>query len=57
MKRKDLIKLFEQNGWKLVREGGNHSVYAKDGKIEAIPRHKELSEMLVKSIIKRQGLK
>ena len=27
MKQKDLIKLFEKNGWYKVSEGGNHTVY------------------------------
>lgn len=31
MKRKDLIKLFELNGWRLEREGGNHTVYTNGG--------------------------
>lgn len=57
MKRKDLIRLLKQNGFILAREGANHSVYIKDGKMETIPRHKEIDEMLAKTIIKRQGLK
>lgn len=57
MKRRDLIKLLEKNGWELKREGGNHDIYGKGDKAEPIPRHKEISEMLAKAIIKRQGLK
>lgn len=57
MKRKDLIRLLEKNGWRLNREGGNHTVYSKDGQMEPIPRHNEIKEYLAKSIIKRLGLK
>ncbi len=57
MKRKDLINLLLQNGWHLEREGANHSIYIKNDKIEPIPRHKEIDEMLAKAIIRRQGLK
>lgn len=57
MKQKDLLKLLEQNGWYKVREGGNHMVYTNGKDIEAVPRHKEISEVLAKSIIKRRGLK
>lgn len=57
MKRKDLIKLLEQNGWYLDREGANHSIYTNGDKTEPIPRHKEIDELLAKAIIKRQGLK
>lgn len=57
MKRKDLIKLLERNGWKLLRNGANHDVYGKGSLMEPIPRHREISELLAKAIIKRQGLK
>lgn len=56
MKRKDLIKKFEKNGWWLKRSGGNHDIYTNGKKIEPIPRHKEIDEELAKAIIKRQGL-
>lgn len=57
MKRRDLVKLFEGNGWYLYREGANHDIYTNGEKSEPIPRHKEIKENLAKAIIKRQGLK
>lgn len=57
MKRKDLIKLLESNGWYLKRNGGDHDIYAKDGQREPIPRHSEINERLARDIIKRRGLK
>lgn len=57
MKRTDLIKLLEQNGWKFKREGADHTVYVKGNARETIPRHREIKENLAKDIIKRQGLK
>ena len=57
MKRKDLIKLLANNGWWLARSGANHDIYTNGKRSEPIPRHSELNEMLVKAIIKRQGLK
>ena len=57
MKRKDLVNLFEKNGWYLKRNGGNHDVYTNGKETEAIPRHKEVKENLAKAIIKRRGLK
>lgn len=57
MKRRDLIKLLESNGWYLAREGANHDIYTNGQKSEPIPRHREVSENLAKAIIKRQGLK
>ncbi len=55
MKRRDLIRLLEKNGWKLIRDGGRHSIYGKDGEIEAIPRHKEIKENLAQTIIKKDS--
>lgn len=57
MKRKDLIKLLEYNGWTLKRHGGNHDLYSKENQTETIPRGKEIKERLAKAIIKRRGLK
>ena len=57
MKRKDLIKLLEKDGWELVRNGAQHDVYRKGKDQETIPRHSEIPEILAKKIIKRRNLK
>ena len=57
MKRRDLIKLFEKNGWWLEREGGKHTIYTNGNDSEQIPRHKEINEITSKDIIRRWGLK
>ncbi len=57
MKRKDLVRLLEKNGWKLKRNGTNHDIYSNGDKCEPIPRHREIDENLAKAIIRRQGLK
>lgn len=56
-KRTDLIKLLERNGWRFVRNGGNHDIYSNGTRIETIERHKEIPEQLAKAIIKRNNLK
>jgi predicted RNA binding protein YcfA (HicA-like mRNA interferase family) len=30
MKRKDLVKLLEQNGWWIKREGHDHTIYTTE---------------------------
>ena len=57
MKRKELVKLLEKNGWRLARSGGTHDIYTNGQKSEPIPRHNEINELLAKAIIRRQGLK
>jgi len=56
MKRKDLIKLLESNGWYFKRNGGEHDIYTNGAKTEPIPRHSEINERLAKNIIKKLGL-
>ena len=57
MKRTDFIKMLERNGWWLERDKGPHSVYTNGKASEAVPRHKEIDEILAKKIIKRRSLK
>lgn len=56
MKRRDLIRKLEQNGWELERSGANHDIYTNGSRNEPIPRHREIKENLAKGILKRAGL-
>lgn len=57
MKRRELIKLLEKNGWYLKRNGGNHELYTNGMCIEPIPRHPQINERLARDIIKKYQLK
>ncbi|MCL2545123.1 MAG: type II toxin-antitoxin system HicA family toxin [Clostridia bacterium] len=57
MKRRDLIKLLERNGWWLRREGSDHSIYTDGKHNEPVPRQTEIDERLARKIISRRGLK
>jgi len=54
VKRKKLIKILTTGGCELKREGSKHSIWhnPKTSKMEAVPRHTEVAEMLAKKIIK-----
>ncbi|HAX51612.1 type II toxin-antitoxin system HicA family toxin [Muricomes intestini] len=56
MKRRDLVKLLEKNGWYLKRNGSNHDLYTDGTEVEPIPRHSEINEKLAQAIIKKLGL-
>ena len=56
MKRRDLIKLLEENGWYLKRNGDNHDLYTDGNRWEPIPRHSEINEKLAQVIIRKLGL-
>ena len=55
MKRLDLIRIIENNGAFFVRHGSDHDWYKnmKTGIAEAVPRHRDIKEILAKKIIKR----
>ena len=57
MKRTDLIKILERNGWHLKRNGNAHDIYTNGSEVETIPRHREINENLAKAIMKRRNLK
>lgn len=57
MKKKDLVRLLEKNGWWLQRHGTNHDNYTNGQRSEPVPRHSEIKETLAQAIIRRQGLK
>jgi mRNA interferase HicA len=52
MKREALLKHLRRHGCNLKREGGAHSLWInpQNGKVEAIPRHTEISNRLTDKI-------
>jgi len=57
VKRRDLIRFFESNGFYLLRQGGNHSIYSNGNKIIPIKRHKSLDRITANALCKQAGLK
>ena len=58
MKRRDLVKKLLAAGYKLERDSGDHTIYAKPGSRSVqVPRHKELNELTAKAILKVAGVK
>lgn len=54
MKRRDLLRHLEKYGCELLREGGAHSLYVNRAtrKATAVPRHREINELLAAKICK-----
>jgi predicted RNA binding protein YcfA (HicA-like mRNA interferase family) len=57
MKRRDLIKKLEQNGWYFDRAGSNHDIYTNGKRSEPVGRHTEIDEDLAKKILKRNNIR
>ena len=57
IKRRDLIKYLKNNGFFLLREGNNHSIYTNDKKTLPIKRHRVLDRITANELCKQAGLK
>jgi mRNA interferase HicA len=56
VKRLDLIRLFEKNGFTLLREGANHSIFTNGKKVVPIKRHRQLDRITANELCKQAGL-
>jgi len=56
VKRRDLIRYLEKNGFFLLREGGNHSIYTNEKKVVPVKRHKQLDRITANELCKQAGL-
>jgi mRNA interferase HicA len=53
VKRKKLENELKKLGWWFLRHGGNHDVWTDGNRQEPIPRHSDINEKLVRSIIRK----
>ncbi len=56
VKRRDLIRYLEENGFSLLREGSNHSIYTNNLKTIPVKRHKLLDRITANEICKQAGI-
>jgi mRNA interferase HicA len=56
VKRRDLIKYLEENGFSLQREGKKHSIYTNREKTIPIKRHRVLDRITANALCKQAGL-
>jgi len=58
VKDKDLLKLLQKEGWKVIRIHGSHHILMKDNRVEVLPIHNtDVPPGLLNAILKRVGLK
>ena len=50
---KDMLKLYEQQGWVFLRQKGSHVIVGKGSQRENIPMHKELKKGLEQKLLKK----
>lgn len=59
MKRRELLKILNDNSCVLKRNGANHDIYINllNNKIAPVPRHSEIKESICSMIFKQLGIK
>lgn len=53
MSGKKMLKLYEKNGWQVLRQKGSHVNLGKGTQRETIPMHKELAKGMEHKLLKR----
>lgn len=56
VKRKDLVRLLQDHGFRLIREGGNHSIYSDGNKTVPVERHAQFDRITANEICKQAGI-
>jgi mRNA interferase HicA len=57
VKRRDLVRYLEENGFTLLLEGKNHSIYSDDKKTIPVKRHNTFDRITANELCKQAGLK
>jgi predicted RNA binding protein YcfA (HicA-like mRNA interferase family) len=57
VKRRDLVKYLQDNGFYLLREGGNHFIYTNNNKTIPVKRHRQFDRITANELCKQAGLK
>jgi hypothetical protein len=57
VKRRDIVRYFEENGLRLLREGKKHSIYSDGRKVIPLKRHRVFDRITANQLCKQAGLK
>ena len=56
VKRRELLKHFEENGFYLLREGRKHSIFTNGTKVVPIKRKRQLDRITANELCKQAGI-
>ncbi len=57
VKRRDLTQYMEEQGFYILREGSNHTIYTNNLKTVPVKRHRVLDRITANELCKQAGLK
>jgi len=55
---KEVVRVFESLGWKVVRQSSSHMIMTKEGEVAtlSVPDHKEVAKGTLRSLIRSANL-
>ena len=55
---REVVKVFERDGWRVARQRGSHIILVKDGHIAtlSVPDHREVAKGTLRSLIRASGM-
>jgi mRNA interferase HicA len=56
VKRRELVKYLEENGFSLLREGKKHAIYTNGDRTIPVKRHRMLDRITANQLCKQAGL-
>ena len=56
VKRSELVRYLTDNGFRLLREGGRHSIFSDGTRILPVKRHRSLDRITANELCKQAGL-
>lgn len=57
MRRRELERRLTALGWSFLRHGGSHDVWTDGQRLEYVPRHAEVNELLTRRILAKAASK
>lgn len=54
--RREVANYLEENGFRLVREGGNHTIYSDGRKMIPLKRHSHIDRITANQLCKQEGI-
>jgi mRNA interferase HicA len=56
VKRRELLRYLQENGFSLLREGKKHSIYSNGQRAIPVKRHRTLDRITANELCKQAGL-
>ena len=55
-RRRNVLKVLREERFELLREGGNHTVYARETVKVPVPRHRQITPMTARRLAEQMGI-